>query len=78
MSVYVDNFNKKYGRMIMCHMSADTVDELHAMVDRIGLPRKYYQDRHYDICLSNKNKALQFGAIEISVREMVKVRNSIL
>lgn len=38
--VYVDNFESSYGRMIMCHMIADTKEELLEMVDKIGVARK--------------------------------------
>lgn len=43
MAVYVDNFNAPYGRMTMCHMIADTTDELLEMVDSIGVNRKWIQ-----------------------------------
>jgi len=56
-------------------MMADTIDELHAMADKIGVARKWFQDhkpyQHYDICLSKKKLAIENGAIEISAREMV-------
>lgn len=31
MAVYVDNFYAPYKRMLMCHMAADTLQELHDM-----------------------------------------------
>lgn len=41
MAVYVDPAQHPFGRMIMCHMWADTLDELLAMADRIGVQRKW-------------------------------------
>lgn len=72
MSVYVDKATNGYGRMIMCHLVADTPDELHAMADKIGVARKWFQDPktmnvstpHYDICKSKRALAMAAGAIE--------------
>ena len=64
--------------MIMFHMVADTDNELHDMADKIGINRKWFQNKkedgisHYDICKSKKALALKNGAIEISDREIVK------
>lgn len=74
MTVYVDNMNAAYGRMIMCHMIADTVDELHNMADTIGVSRRHYQSpprhrSHYDICLTKKELAIKAGAIPITLRQ---------
>lgn len=69
MAVYVDDVKIPYGRMFMCHMWADTLEELHAMADKIGVRRKWFQHPpkaswdHYDICLTKKAKAVRFGAI---------------
>lgn len=80
MAVYIDNFNAKFGNMVMCHMIADTTEELLAMVDKIGVQRKWIQDagtysEHFDICLSKKAKAIKHGAIEINFREYARKVN---
>lgn len=75
MTVYVDNYKGRYGRMIMCHMMADTDDELHSMAAKIGLSRIWFQDKtsfkHYDVSLSKKAQALKLGAVEITAKELV-------
>lgn len=76
--VYVDNFNAPFGRMIMCHMVADTTDELLAMADKIGVSRRWIQDagtylEHFDICLSAKKKAIAAGAKEMGAREQARM-----
>ena len=75
MAVYIDDFNARYRGMIMCHMIADTTEELLEMADKIGVQRKWIQDygtnrEHFDVCLTKKQKAIQFGAIEIGFREL--------
>lgn len=70
MAVYVDDMNAKYGRMIMCHMIADTDEELCEMAREIGVQQKWHQGDHFDICLSKKEKAIAFGAIPITYRQL--------
>jgi len=69
-SVYVDDMRAPFGRMIMCHMVADTEDELHEMADTIGVARRWYQGDHYDIALSKRALAVKAGAIEFTGREL--------
>jgi hypothetical protein len=69
MTVYVDDVRHKFSYMVMCHLWADSDEELHAMADRIGIARRWFQQppkaswKHYDISLSKKALALQHGAI---------------
>lgn len=76
MTVYVDNMRARYGRLIMCHMAADTLDELLAMADGIGVARKWLQQPpkaswvHFDIALIKRALAIERGAVECSPREM--------
>ena len=73
--VYVDDMRANYGRMIMCHMLADSDEELHAMAAKIGVARKWWQSpektsgSHYDIALSKKSLAIQYGAIQITWKQ---------
>ena len=76
MPVYVDDARNRLGRMIMCHMIGDTLDELHAMADAIGMRREWFQPKsfpHYDVSLSRRAVAVARGAVELSQRELVKV-----
>lgn len=76
--VYVDNMRARYRRMVMCHMLADTDEELHAMASKIGVARHHHQKvgtphSHYDICLSKRALALRFGAKGVDSRELVAI-----
>lgn len=78
MNVYIDNMNAPFGRMKMCHMIADTTDELLAMVDKIGVQRKWIQDagtysEHFDVCKSARAKAVAAGAKEITMMELGRI-----
>lgn len=76
MTVYVDDMRAMYGRMVMCHMLADTDAELHAMAKKIGVKRKWYQVDHYDICLSKRKLAVKHGAKIIPLRTMALMRSN--
>ena len=67
-----------YGRMKMCHMLADSEEELLAMADTIGVARKWIQRPargpvHFDICQAKRKLAVVAGAIEIGRREVVEL-----
>lgn len=70
MSVFVDNARLPYGRYLMCHMWADSVDELFAMVDHIRVDRCWFQRppkaswEHFDITQTKRALAVHAGAIE--------------
>ena len=81
MSVYVDDMRAPFGRMVMCHMIADSREELDAMADRIGVARRWIQkpgtaEEHYDVSLAMRAKAVAAGAQEITLRQLArKVRD---
>ena len=86
MSVYVDQPVHRYGRMLMCHMLADTPEELHAMAKRIGVAHRWYQltasTPHYDIARSKRAQAIARGAVvadrDLLISIIRKIRSEIL
>ena len=70
MTVYVDDAKHPYGGMVMCHMWADSTEELLAMADRIGVKRKWLQKPpkaqwvHFDIASGKRALAIAHGAVK--------------
>lgn len=70
LTVFVDDMRAPFGRLVMCHCWADTRDELFAMMDRIGVARRWFQQppkaswEHFDISLSKRALAVAAGAVE--------------
>ncbi len=78
MTVYVDSMRANFGRMKMCHMIADSTEELMSMADTIGVKRKWIQNagthrEHFDISLSKRMLAVQAGAVEVSMMELGRI-----
>ena len=85
MSVYVDDAVMPWRGQHWAHLMADTLEELHSMAARLGIPRRALQDKrsgvHYDVTVEMREQALQLGAIAISRhvdREQVRavIRNA--
>jgi len=69
----VDDMKAPFGRMVMCHMMADTSEELLQMADKIGVDRKWIQrpgqlGEHFDICKSKRALAIANGAQEVTTQ----------
>ena len=78
MTVYVDDMRAPLGRMIMCHMVADTTAELLTMADLIGVQRRWLQSagtfkEHFDISLGKRVEAIVAGAVEIEMHELGEI-----
>ena len=57
-----------------CHLLADSREELHAMADQLGMPRRFFQEHpwrwHYDLPEHLRTDAVRFGAREVSMHEV--------
>jgi Protein of unknown function (DUF4031) len=73
MTVYIDDMYLRamgqFNRMKMSHMIADNDSELHHMAKLIGVSRRWYQGDHYDVCMSKRKLALQYGVVAITLRQ---------
>lgn len=78
MGVYVDKAKNPYGKMLMSHLIADSLEELHEAAFKIGIQRKWFQDKdmpHYDICQSKKKLLMDIYGddIEIDNKKLVEL-----
>lgn len=81
MTVYVDDMYAPFGRMKMCHMIADSHEELVGMAVRIRVQPKWIQDEgtsyeHFDVCMSARRQAVAAGAVEITLFELATMTKS--
>lgn len=75
MTVYVDDYFAPYGRMKMCHMVADTHEELVKMVNDIGLSTKWIQkagtpQEHFDLSMAYRQRAIRHGAKPVTYKQL--------
>lgn len=74
MTVYVDSARHPFKGHIMCHMTADSLCELHDMAVRLAMKRNWFQTPpkasfpHYDIPERRRELAIRYGAIEVDDR----------
>jgi hypothetical protein len=78
MTVYIDDLYAPYRKSFVCHMIADTEEELLAMAATIQVnPVFQYDagtsDSHFDVNRAQRALALQNGAREISKRELARI-----
>ena len=82
MSVYVDELRvwphaKRPFKGGACHLTADTLDELHDLAKRIGMRREWFQGGsvpHYDLTPSMRAAAILAGVAFVPVKEQARRR----
>jgi hypothetical protein len=71
-AVLVDNAVWPWKGRRWAHLVSDqSYDELHAFAARLGIPRRAFQDDHYDIPADLREKALALGAEAVNGRQLV-------
>jgi len=87
--IYVDDLidyselTKRPAPDYWCHMVTDGhIDELHQFAQRLGLRREHFQNKpghpHYDLRPGYRTLALQMGAKEATIREVLDAIKSCL
>ena len=75
--VYIGKRKWKYRNMLMSHLIADTLEELHAMAKALGINTIHFQNKpnqpHYDICQAKKKIAISMGVQEISDKQIILI-----
>ncbi|WP_269789946.1 DUF4031 domain-containing protein [Stenotrophomonas sp. Iso1] len=70
MTVYIDDAVHPWRGERWAHLMADTVPELHALAQQLGIPRRAFQNRpsgvHYDVPAPLREQAIALGARAIS------------
>lgn len=75
MTVYVDDAGIEWKGGQWSHLQADSLDELHAFAERLGLRRSWFQPgsrpaaAHYDVTESKRALAISLGAVSETIRE---------
>ena len=68
-------------RLGSSHLTADTLEELHAFAARLGLRRAWFQDHaimpHYDLTAEKRVLAVAMGAAEVSMRAQLRARRAL-
>lgn len=77
MTCYVDPIFEWPGKGNWCHLMCDgDLSELHAMAERLGLKRSYFQNKprypHYDLRPNKRALAVKAGAIEVDGGELIR------
>jgi uncharacterized protein DUF4031 len=89
MAAYVDRMflaasvqnGSRIHRSRWCHLTADTVAELHEFAARIGLRREWFQPDtksirggwHYDVTMPKRALAVRHGAQEVDSYELLEI-----
>lgn len=84
MSVYVDEVRVWPTKIACfrggsCHLTADTIEELHETAARIGMRRSWAQVEghlvpHYDLTPARREAAIAVGAVFVPAREQAQRR----
>jgi hypothetical protein len=81
MAVYVDELfdterTKQWPYPKACHLTADTLDELHEFAIKVGLRRQWFQPHkrhpHYDLTEGRRRIAVRLSAVSTDSRTLTK------
>ncbi len=70
--------NRNWRYDTVCHLTSDSLHDLHEFAARIGLAKSWFQWKrdalpHYDLTPNKRMQAMRAGAIELGRAEFVKL-----
>ena len=72
MTVYVDPAVWPFRGALWAHLISDTsYDELHGFAYDLGVPRRAFQNDHYDLPAPLRHEAIVAGAVAVSRHELI-------
>ena len=72
MAVLVDPAIWPFRDRLWCHLVSDSsYDELHAVAEALGIPRRGFQGDHYDLPADLREAAIALGAEPVTGRELI-------
>lgn len=72
MALLLDEAHWAWRGRMWCHLISDqSLDELHAFAEWIGIPRRAFSRDHYDIPADARPVAIEEGALVVTSREIV-------
>lgn len=61
-----------WGR-VWSHLVSDTsLEELHAFAERLGVPRRLFDEDHYDVPVERYDEVVAAGAVQVEGRELIR------
>jgi hypothetical protein len=73
MAILVDSAVWPYRGRLWAHLVSDeSYAELHAFAARLGVPRRAFQDDHYDVPADLRDLAISLGAEQLTAGELVR------
>jgi hypothetical protein len=72
-AILVDDARWWHRGLRWCHLVSDeSLDELHAFAQRVGLPRRAFHGDHYDVPEEHRAAVVEAGAREVDSRELLR------
>lgn len=79
--VYIDDAKVPRHGHRWSHLTADSLEELHEFAAAIGIATRAFhvgaRHPHYDVTESQRRRAIQYGALAVTARDIVRIARNI-
>ena len=72
-TVVIDEARWRHKGRRWCHLASDdSLAELHAFADTVGIPRRGFHGDHYDVPEEHRDDMVAAGAVEVDSRTLLR------